>query len=184
MCVYVYVPSVPPPTSQECADHIEKIWVRGNAAIKILRADLAEKHGQEAADELVPDVNGGVQLLKLRSAMHDTCNTANAVVPKLAEKKEASGKAFYGDDVWNSMTVQEKSLTDWLCGNHSRGLPVGAFNRLFETYLQENLGAEFQAAATVSGGRARLEKNGVALLRSMCKLTHDGWGAYAKGDGK
>ena len=119
-------------TSQECADHVEKIWARGNAAIKILRADLAEKFGQEAADELVPDVNGGVQLLKLRSAMHDTCNTANAVVPKLAGKKEASGEAFYGGDVWNSMTAQEKSLTDWLCENHSRGLPVGAFNRLFE----------------------------------------------------
>jgi hypothetical protein len=86
--------------SQECADHIEKIWARGNAAIKILRADLADKHGQEVADELVPDANGGAQLLKLRSAMHDTCNTANAVVPKLAAKKEASGKAFYGDDVW------------------------------------------------------------------------------------
>ena len=73
------------------------MWARGNAAIKILRADLAEKYGQEVADDLVPDANGGVQLLKLRSAMHDTCNTANAVVPKLAEKKEASGKAFYGD---------------------------------------------------------------------------------------
>jgi hypothetical protein len=59
-------------TSQECADHIEKIWARGNSAIKILRADLADKCGQEVADELVPDANGGVQLLKLRSAMHDT----------------------------------------------------------------------------------------------------------------
>jgi hypothetical protein len=86
-------------TSQECADHVEKVWARGNAAIKILRADLADKYGQEVADELVPDANGGVQLLKLRSAMHDTCNTANAVVPKLAEKKEASGKAFYGNGV-------------------------------------------------------------------------------------
>jgi hypothetical protein len=82
------------------------------------------------------------------------------------------------------MTVAEKSLTDWLCGNHTRGLPVDAYNRLFETHLQDNLGAEFQEAAAASGGRARLEKNGVALLRSTCKLTHDGWGACAKGDGK
>ena len=145
-------------TSQECADHIEKIWARGNEAINTLRVDLADKYGKEVADELVPDAKGGVQLLKLKSAMHDTCNTANAVVTKLAEKKEASSKAFYGNDAWASMTVAEKSMTDWRCGNHTRGLSVDAYNRRFENFLHEKLGAEFQDAAAASCGRARLEK--------------------------
>lgn len=29
-----------------------------------------------------------------------------------------------------------------------------------------------------------MEKSGTALLRSLCKLAHRGWGAYAKGDGE
>ena len=65
---------------------------RGNAAIKTLRMNLADEYGQEVAGGLVPDTKDGAQLLKLKSAMHGTCNTANAVVPKLAEKQEVSSK--------------------------------------------------------------------------------------------
>jgi hypothetical protein len=85
--------------------------------------------------------------------------------------------------VWAALPEEDRCVLDYLCGNHTRGLPVDAFNRLFETYLNDNLGSEFAAAAAASGGRSRLEKSGTALLRSLAKLAHDGWGAYAKGDG-
>jgi hypothetical protein len=76
---------------------------------------------------------------------------------------------------------ERKALGGWLCGNHTRGLPVDAFNRNFEACLAAQLGEEFSEAQI---GKSRLEKIGVALLRSMCKLIHDGWDARAKGDGK
>jgi hypothetical protein len=74
-------------------------------------------------------------------------------------------------------------VLDNLCGNHTRGLPVDAFNRLFEKYLNDNLGSEFAAAAAASGRGSRLEMSGTALLRSLAKLAHHGRGEYAKGDG-
>ena len=128
-------------------------------------------------------LNGGVQLLKILSAMHDTCNTANKVAVLLEVLKQESGKAIMGAEAWAAMDVSKRTMTDYLCGNHTRGLPVAAFNRLFEEYLTANLGEEFAAATTATGGRARLEKNGVLLLRSMCKLIASGFGAYPKGDG-
>jgi hypothetical protein len=83
---------------------------------------LIAEHGVEVADALVPMKNGGVVLLKIGSAMHDTCNTANAVVPLLAEMKEANGKEVLGEEAWAALPAQERTMTDWLCGNHSRGL--------------------------------------------------------------
>ena len=74
-------------------------------------------------------------------------------------------------------------MFDYLCSNHTRGLPVDAFVRLFDAYLDENLAEDFAAAVAASGSRTRLEKSGIALLRSICKLVFDGHGAYVKGDG-
>jgi len=44
-------------------------------------------------------------------------------------------------------------MTDYLCGNHTRGLPVAAFERNFEACLKDTLGTKFEAAAAASGGR-------------------------------
>jgi hypothetical protein len=129
---------------------------------------------------LVPIVNGGVNLLKLRSLMHDTCNTANATAREIARLVEEKGREYYGDEEWDDLPEEEKCILDFLCGNHTRGLPVDAFNRRFEDWLAEELSAEFDAAAGESGGRARLEKSGTSLLRSLFKLIHSGWGAYEK----
>ncbi len=40
-----------------------------------------------------------------------------------------------------------------------------------------------RAAKTAGGGRVRLECSGAHFLRSLCKLTHKGYGQYVKGDG-
>ena len=62
------------------------------------------------------------------------------------------------------MPESRTKLLDSLCGNHTRNLPTVAFNRLFEEYLKEKLGDEFEMAVKKSGGKARLEASGPALL--------------------
>jgi hypothetical protein len=52
----------------EVTAQIEKSWDQGQAAFLALRTKL----GVVDADQLAPMVNGGVNLLKLRSLMHDT----------------------------------------------------------------------------------------------------------------
>ena len=41
-----------------------------------------------------------------------------------------------------------------LCANHSRNLPIDAFNRLYEDYLTETLGGDFEAAVKATGSKA------------------------------
>ena len=53
--------------AKEIAPHAESTWERGQTALEALRDELADD-----ADELVPMVNGGLILSKLRSLMHDT----------------------------------------------------------------------------------------------------------------
>jgi hypothetical protein len=122
-------------------------------------------------------------LLKIESVVHDACHTANAVVPLLETRKGISGSQYYGAEAWESFGPERKKLYDYLCGNHTRNLPIDAYNRRFEAWLSTELGSHFAAAASVAGPHARLEKKGTALLRSMVKLIHDGYGAHAKGDG-
>ena len=82
-----------------------------------------------------------------------------------------------------SLSDLKKKLYDCLRGNHTRNLPIDAYNRRFEKWLSVELGSYFAAAAVIAGPMARLEKSGESLLRSTCKLIHDGYGVYAKGDG-
>ena len=165
-------------TAEEITAHIQTTWDRGQAAIVMLREELGEK-----ADDLVPLGQGGVLLLKLQSVMHDTCNTANAVPALLEARKGVSGEQFFGAAVWNTYGKQEKKLYNYFCGNHTRNLPIDAYNRRFEKWISAELGEQFAAAAAATGPTARLEKCGLSLLRSMIKLVHEGYGAYAKGDG-
>jgi hypothetical protein len=62
-------------TSREIAHHIKTQFGRMQAAVLLVRARLGDD-----ADRLCTMANGGVQLLKILSAMHDTCNCANKVV--------------------------------------------------------------------------------------------------------
>ena len=162
-------------TAAEVSAHIEKTLERGQSYIDALREELGED-----AEEHVPLEKGGVNLSKLRSLMHDTCNTANATAREIALLVEKEGRELYGDKAWESMPEEERCVLDFLCGNHTLGLPVDAFNRRFEDWIEAELGEAFAAAAGESGGRARLEKSGTVLLRSIFKLIHRGWGAYEK----
>jgi hypothetical protein len=70
---------------------------------------------------------------------------------------------------------------DFLCGNHSRNLHFDAFNRSFTMFLKELLGEGMAVAELRSGGRLRVEPDGEAFVRSMCKLTQVGQKQYEKG---
>jgi hypothetical protein len=115
--------------------------------------------------------------------MHDTCNTANKTARLAKSLRDASGQLHYGYDNWELRAEQDKPWFDYLCGNHTRNLPMDAFNREFEAYLKRVLGDDFAALAAECGTQARVEASGVLLLRSLYKLTHKGHKQYAKGDG-
>ena len=115
--------------------------------------------------------------------MNDTENTAKKVARLLTGKVKESGEAEYGEAGWKALPSSHTMCLSYLCGNHARGLPITQFQRLFQKMLIEKLGAEFADAQRTSGTRARLEKNGEALLRSVCKLAHDGHLCYEKGEG-
>ena len=83
--------------------------------------------------------------------MHDTCNTANATAREIARLVEEKSRELYGDEAWESMPEEERCVLDFLCGNHTRGLPVDAFNRRFEDWIEAELGEAF--AAAVAGRR-------------------------------
>jgi hypothetical protein len=162
-------------TAEEVAEHVQSTWERAQAAILMLREELGDK-----AVELVPLRQGGMLLLKIESAMHDTCNTTNAVRPLLQERKGISGRQFHGAEELESFGPEKKKLYDCLCGNHTRNLPIDAHNRRFEKWLSVELGSHFAAAAVIAGSMAWLKKSGESLLRSTCKLIHDGCGVRAR----
>ncbi len=115
---------LPDSSSDQITEHIKKTWERGQEAITMLRTELADE-----ADTYVPLVNGGISLSKLRGVIHDTCNAANKVARLMRLERDNSGKAMYGEDAWAEREEYEAGWQDFLCVNHSRNLPVDAFNR-------------------------------------------------------
>ena len=164
-------------TSARIAAHVEILWERGQQAVGMLRAELGN-----AADNLVPLVKGGVTLTKLRGAMHDTCNCANLVAKKVRGIRDDKGKAMFGVEEWAAMQETGCGWQDYLCGNHSRNLHFDAFNRAFTSYIKVLMGEGMAVAKLRSGGRLRVEAEGEAFVRSICKLTHVGAKQYEKGN--
>lgn len=164
--------------AKEIAEHVRVTWERGHNMVLALREVL-----EGSADRLCPMKDGGVMMHKIGSTMHDSCNLANALPPLLKAMVESSGKAHFGEEGWAGREEKRKIWLDYLCGNHTRNLPIDAFNRLFDKYLKSLLGDHFTAAIAASGGKARLETDGRQLLRAIAKLVHVGHGAYEKGDG-
>jgi hypothetical protein len=164
--------------ANEICAYIEESWALGQRAIAILRAELGVE-----ADNLVPLINGGVLLHKLRGVMHDTCATANLTAVFMKEKRDVSGQLHFGYDNWEARAEEEKPWFDFLCSNHVRNLPIDQFNREVEEYLKTDLGEDLASISRNGNGRTRVEASGPLLLRSLCRLTHKGHRQYAKGDG-
>jgi len=97
--------------------------------------------------------------------------------------RERKCREHYGEDTWATADPKTKACFDFLCGNHTRNLPVVRFNKSYEKYIQSELGESIRVAKLATGGMARLEGSGVAFLRSLCRLTHVGHAQYYKGDG-
>jgi hypothetical protein len=103
-------------------------------------AMMRDELGTEKADELLPLVNGGVTLAKLRGAMHDTCNRANLVATFFFVMRNDAGKEMYGADEWEKMQAEGQGWQDFLCANHSRNLHFDAFSRRFTDYVKGAFG--------------------------------------------
>jgi hypothetical protein len=167
---------LPGSTSTRVAEHVRATWERGQQAVALLRSEVGAE-----ADELVPLVNGGVTLTKLRGAMHDTCNAANLVAKKVRLIRDDIGKEMHGAEKWAAMQEHGSGWQDFLCANHSRNLHFDAFSRLYMAYVKDVLGEGLAVAKARSGGRLRIEADGESFLRSICKLTHVGPKQYEKG---
>jgi hypothetical protein len=107
----------------------------------------------------------------------------NLVAELMAKLRDDVGKEYHGVDVWDGKENKAKPMFDFLCGNHTRNLLTVRFEKRHDAYLEEELGEALRAARTASGGRVRFECSGTHFLRSLCKLTHKGYGQYVKGDG-
>jgi hypothetical protein len=129
-------------TSEEIAEHIRAAWVTGQDCVDLVRQEL----GPILADEYVPLVKGGVQLHKIQGVMHDTCNTANKTARLTKTLRDTSGQLWFGYDHWELLAAEDKPWFDYLCGNHTRNLPMDAFNKVislptplfFLKYLHRN----------------------------------------------
>jgi hypothetical protein len=158
-------------SSREIADHIKASWANGQEAVGMLREELGAE-----ADILVPVVKGGVMLHKLQGVMHDTWNTANKTTRLALELRDASGQLHYGYDEWESLCVEDKPWFDFLCANHARNLPMDELSRLFQDYINKELGKSIKSIQVERGGRSRVEASGILFPRP-------GHAQYALGDG-
>ena len=62
--------------------------------------------------------------------MHDTCNCANKVAKLMIELRNRKCGEHYGEDPWNQAGKKVQACFNFLCGNHTRNLPVVRFNKV------------------------------------------------------
>ena len=145
---------LPGSEAQEVVDHIEEAWGRGKLAIDYLRELL----GPVLRDTICPLKNGGVSLHKIYGVMHDTCKCANKVAKLMMELRNRKCVEQHGDETWNQAEQKVKACFNFLCGNHTRNLPVVRFNKVpfsltfpyivLLTHLSYNLGLRQMARRT------------------------------------
>jgi hypothetical protein len=117
---------LPGSKAQEVVDHIEEVWARGKLAIDLLR-DLL---GPDLRDTICPLRNGGVCLHKIYGVMHDTCNCENKVAALMMEQRNLKCAEHFGEEAWLNADTQAQACFNFLCGNHTRNLPVVRFNKV------------------------------------------------------
>jgi hypothetical protein len=102
--------------------------------------------------------------------MHDTCNTANKAAKLIIEAKNEAGVAFYGEAVWAEMSQEDRQIFDGLCCNHTRQLPVTAYDRLSKMEMENCLKPFADDLRAKMGPMARVELDGLSFMRSISKL--------------
>ena len=92
----------------------------------------------------------------------------------MLEVRERKCREHYGEDVWEKAEPKVKACFDFLCGNHTRNLPVVRFNKVifiltyttiprflnltpclvqaYETWIQKELGEALRVAKMATGG--------------------------------
>jgi hypothetical protein len=138
--------------AQSVVSHIEEVWARGKAAVEALRDCLSP----ELRDVLCPLTNGGVSLHKLYGVMHDTCNCANLVATLMVELRDRKCSEHYGVYVWALASAQTKACFSFLCGNHTRNLPIVRYNKVnrllrLHIYYTQPLTLSYPVRCTTSG---------------------------------
>ena len=57
----------------------------------------------------------------------------------MLEVRDRKCREHFGDDVWVAAEPKAKACFDFLCGNHTRNLPVVRFNKVHNFYLYNML---------------------------------------------
>ena len=153
-------------TAEGVSAHVKTLFDRGASIINELRTTLVDNG--HAADEFLPRKSSATLLSGLCDLMHDTCATANEA--RIVEAKNAASIEFYGAERWAALDPSERETFDVLCFNHTRQLPVTAYNRLSNALLEELLAPYAAEVRGVLGPQSRVELDGDSLLRSVAKL--------------
>ena len=53
----------------------------------------------------------------------------------MLEVRDRKCREHFGEDVWESAEPKAKACFDFLCGKHTRNLPVVRFNKVHNTFL-------------------------------------------------
>jgi hypothetical protein len=74
----------------------------------------------------------------------------------MVELREQKAREFHGEDKWKDMKPQAKARFDFLCGKHTRNLPIDWFNRLYNKWIQTEIGEAIKTTKMAAGGTVRL----------------------------
>jgi hypothetical protein len=91
---------------------------------------LRDLLGPDLRDSICPLNNGGVSLHKIFGVMHDTCNCANKVADLMMELRNRKCVEHFGAENWKHESKEVQACFNFLCGNHTRNLPVVRFNKV------------------------------------------------------
>ena len=80
------------------------------------------------------------------------------------------GVATFGAAGWATLSPEDRKTFDGLCANHTRQLPVTAFDRLSKAALHELLQPFADEVHKTMGPTARVKLDGPSLMRSISKL--------------
>ena len=141
---------------------------RGQAIVAELRAILVKN--EYDADEYLPLKSDAPFITRLGGLMHDTCNTANLAAVRIIEAKNEAGIATFGREAWEALPPEERETFDALCFNHTRQLPVAAYDRLSKEELSVLLKDFAEEVRAKFGPTARVELDGPSFMRSVSKL--------------